>query len=298
MSYSLFHPLPCHHLQFRQKTLNLSTPKVMGVLNVTPDSFSDGGRFDTIDTALQHADEMIRHGVDIIDIGGESTRPNAPKVATDDELARVVPVVRAVRNEFGDDIWLSVDTSNPVVMSEAIQAGADMINDVRGLRRDGACQTVAHLGCPVVIMHSRGEPDTMNELAVYDDVVGQVVAELECSVNHAMSAGVKREQIVIDIGMGFAKNHTHHVALMQNLDKIIAHFDLPMLFGVSRKRFLGEVLMGSGLDYLQDHTPTDRDNIGTLAHLLAIQQGASIVRVHDVKHMVQAVKLWQTLATN
>ena len=289
----LFKKLPQKTLQFRQKMLDLSTPKVMGVLNVTPDSFSDGGRFNTIDTALKHADEMIRYGVDIIDIGGESTRPNAPKVALGDELSRVVPVVRAIRDEFGDGIWLSVDTSCPVVMDEAVQAGVDMVNDVRGLRRDGACQMVASLGCPVVIMHNRGEPDTMNDLAVYDDAVGEVVAELESGVNRAVSAGVKREQIVIDVGMGFAKNHAHHVDLIQNLDKIIAHFDLPMLFGVSRKRFLGEILMGSGLDYLQNHTPTDRDSIGTLAHFLAIQQGASIVRVHDVKAMVQAVGVYQ-----
>ncbi|STY99746.1 Dihydropteroate synthase [Moraxella lacunata] len=284
-------------LFFNNKTLSLSTPKIMGVLNVTPDSFSDGGRFNSIDTALRHADEMIRWGVDIIDIGGESTRPNAPSVATDTELDRVVPVVEALRAEFGKDVWLSLDTSNPAVMEQGVRAGADMVNDVRGLRRDGACDVVARLDCPVVIMHSRGEPDTMtqtmNSLANYDDVVREVIGELDRDIQNVLNAGVRRENIVIDVGMGFAKNHAHHIALMQHLDTIIAHFGLPMLFGVSRKRFLGEIL--STFVPAQDHAPTDRDVIGTVAHLLAIQKGASIVRVHDVAHMAQAIKMWQIL---
>lgn len=284
-------------LYFNNKTLSLSTPKIMGVLNVTPDSFSDGGRFNSIDTALRHADEMIRWGVDIIDIGGESTRPNALSVATNTELDRVIPVVKALRSEFGKDIWLSLDTSNPAVMEQGICVGADMVNDVRGLRRDGACDVIAHLDCPVVIMHSRGEPDTMtqtmNSLANYDDVVREVMSELDRDIQNALNAGVRRENIVIDVGMGFAKNHAHHIALMQNLDKIQAHFNLPMLFGVSRKRFLGDIL--STFPIAQDHTPTDRDVIGTVAHLLAIQKGASIVRVHDVAHMAQAIKMWQTI---
>lgn len=284
-------------LYFNNKTLSLSTPKIMGVLNVTPDSFSDGGRFNTRDTALRHADEMIRWGVDIIDIGGESTRPNAPSVTTETELDRVVPVAEALRAEFGDDIWLSLDTSNPTVMEQGIRAGADMVNDVRGLRQDGACNVVARLDCPVVIMHSRGEPDAMtqmmNSLANYDDVVRDVIGELDKDVKNALNAGVRRENIVIDMGMGFAKNHAHHIMLMKNLDNIIAHFGLPMLFGVSRKRFLGEIL--STFAPAQDHTPIDRDMIGTVAHLLAIQKGVSIVRVHDVAHMAQAIKMWQTL---
>ena len=285
-------------LHFNHKTLDLSAPRIMGVLNVTPDSFSDGGRFNSIDTALRHADEMIRWGVDIIDIGGESTRPNAPSVATDTELGRVIPAVQALQAEFGDEVWLSLDTSNPVVMDQGIRAGADMINDVRGLRRDGACDVVARLDCPVVIMHSRGEPDTMtqtmNSLANYDDVAREVISELDRDIRNALNAGVRRENIVIDVGMGFAKNHAHHIALMQHLDTIIAHFGLPMLFGVSRKRFLGEIL--STFAPVQDHAPTDRDVIGTVAHLLAIQKGASIVRVHDVAHMAQAIKMWQMVS--
>lgn len=273
------------------KTLDLSTPKIMGVLNVTPDSFSDGGQFNTLNTALNHAKTMLEWGVDIIDIGGESTRPNAPVVDTTTELDRVMPVVQALKAEFGDMLWLSLDTSNPTVMEQGIQAGADMVNDVRGLRREGACQKVATLNCPVVIMHSRGEPDTMNSLACYADVVSEVIGELERDVQNALTAGVMRENVIIDVGMGFAKNHDHHVTLMKNLDKIQAHFNLPMLFGVSRKRFLGEIL--GQFSPAKDHTPIDRDPIGTVAHLLAIQKGANIVRVHDVAMMAQAVAMWK-----
>lgn len=281
-------------LHFRQKTLDLSKSKIMGILNVTPDSFSDGGRFDSVDNALRHVDEMLAWGVDIIDIGGESTRPNAPVVDTDTELHRVVPVIEALRAKFGDELWLSLDTSNPTVMAKGIQAGVDIINDVRGLRRTGACEVVAKLDCPIIIMHSRGEPDTMNGLACYENVVADVMNELGQNVQNALNAGVKRDKIIIDVGMGFAKNYEHHVALMQNLDNIQAHFDLPMLFGVSRKRFLGEIL--NTFAPAQDHKPTDRDMIGAVAHLLAIQKGANIVRVHDVASMAQALKMYQTVS--
>lgn len=280
-----------HILNFRQKTLDLSAPKIMGILNVTPDSFSDGGRYDSVDNALCHANEMLAWGVDIIDIGGESTRPNAPIINTDTELDRVLPIIQAIRDNFGQEIWLSLDTSNPIVMEQGIQAGADIVNDVRGLRRDGARQTVARLDCPTIIMHSRGEPDTMNNLTHYDNVVSEVISELERDVTDALSAGIQRANIIIDVGMGFAKNHDHHVTLMKNLDKIQAYFNLPMLFGVSRKRFLGEIL--GQFSPAKDHTPIDRDPIGTVAHLLAIQKGANIVRVHDVAMMAQAVAMWQ-----
>ncbi|WFF39311.1 dihydropteroate synthase [Moraxella nasibovis] len=272
------------------KTLELSTPKIMGVLNVTPDSFSDGGRFTAIDTALRHVDEMMAWGVDIIDIGAESTRPNAAPVSDELELARLTPIVRELKKTH-PNLWLSIDTSSPVVMEQMANLGADIWNDVRGLRRAGAVEMASRLDLPVVIMHSRGEPDTMNELAVYDDVVRDVVGELGASVQNALNAGVKRENIIIDVGMGFAKNHEHHVALMKNLDKIQAYFNLPMLFGVSRKRFLGEIL--GQFPPAQNHTPTDRDMIGAVAHLLAIQKGANIVRVHDAASMAQALKMWQ-----
>lgn len=277
------------------KTLELSTPKVMGILNVTPDSFSDGGRYHGADRAMAHVESMIADGVHIIDIGGESTRPNAATVSTDEELRRVVPVVQAIRQHFGDEIWLSVDTSNPQVMQAGVESGADIINDVRALRRDGAAQMAASLGVPVVLMHSRGEPDTMNELTVYTDVIREVIDELSHSIERAVSAGVAREQLVIDVGMGFAKTYEHHKVLMSQLDTFIEEFDLPMLFGVSRKRFLGEILQRTGLDSLQNHQPHDRDVIGAGMSLMAVQQGASIVRVHDVAKSVQMLSMWQQI---
>lgn len=277
------------------KTLELSTPKVMGILNVTPDSFSDGGRYHGVDRAMAHVESMIADGVHIIDIGGESTRPNAAIVSTDEELWRVVPVVQAIRQHFGDEIWLSVDTSNPQVMQAGVESGADIINDVRALRRDGAVQMAASLGVPVVLMHSRGEPDTMNELTVYTDVIREVIDELSHSIERAVSAGVAREQLVIDVGMGFAKTYEHHKVLMSQLNTFIEELDLPMLFGVSRKRFLGEILQRTGVDSLQNHQPHDRDVIGAGMSLLAVQQGASIVRVHDVAKSVQMLSMWQQI---
>ncbi len=292
---SVFRPLPNHQLTFRGKVLDLSTPKVMGILNVTPDSFSDGGQFNTVEKALLHAKQLIQDGADIIDIGGESTRPNAAPVLADEELTRVVPVVRAIRQTLGDEVWLSVDTSSPIVMEAAIKNGVDMINDVRALRRDGACQVASEFDCPVVLMHSRGEPSTMNALANYDDVVADVVRELMASIDKATTAGVKQENIVIDVGMGFAKNYQHHKQLMNELKRVQELLNYPMLFGVSRKRFLGELLQKMPFVDLQNHTPIDRDGLGVLVHFMAILQGASIVRVHDVKMMAQAVAFWKLM---
>ncbi len=286
-----------HCLKFRQKTLDLSTPKVMGVLNVTPDSFSDGGQFNSVDKAIAHAETMINFGVDIIDIGGESTRPNAPIVSTDEELSRVIPVVEKIRKQFGDDIWLSVDTSNPVVMQQSIDVGADIINDVRALAYKGAKQMVAQLNCPVVLMHNRGNPRTMDDLIDYTDVINNITDELQDAITQAVNAGIDHKNIIIDIGMGFAKGYREHKMLINHLSDIIQHFKLPMLFGVSRKRFLGEILGQMQLPYLDNHLASERDMVGVIAHLLAIKQGVQIVRVHDVKNMVQAIKAYQ-LFTN
>ena len=282
-------------LNSRGKILDLSTPKVMGILNVTPDSFSDGGRFTNIDSILTHCQQMIDDGVDIIDIGGESTRPNASAVGSELELERVIPAVKAIRQAFGQEIWLSLDTSNPAVMEQGILAGADMINDVRALGRDGALAMAASLDVPVVLMHSRGEPDTMNDLAVYDNVIDDIKAELNNKIEQALNVGIKKSHLLVDVGMGFAKNFNHHHAIMQNLDELIAFFGLPMLFGVSRKRFLGELLQGTGVQAWQTHTPADRDVLGAGMSLLAVQAGAKIVRVHDVAKSVQLLSMWRQL---
>ena len=295
---SLFQPLPNYKVSSRDKTLDLSQPHVMGILNVTPDSFSDGGQFTAIDSAITHAKDMIGAGATIIDIGGESTRPNAAAVSTEEEVQRVVPVVKAIRQQLGDigkDIWLSIDTSNPIIMQAAFEAGADIWNDVRALKREGAAEMAAKLDVPVMLMHMRGEPTTMNNLAQYDDVTKEVSTELTARIVEVTSLGVKREKIIIDPGFGFAKNYEHHCALLSELERLQT-LGLPMMFGISRKRFLAEVLSKSGVEALANTQALERDAVGTAAGIFALQQGASIIRTHNVAMMQQAVTLWQQLS--
>ena len=292
---SLFQPLPSYKVSSRDKTLDLSQPHVMGILNVTPDSFSDGGQFTAIDSAITHAKDMIGAGATIIDIGGESTRPNAAIVATNEELQRVIPVVKAIRQQLGDGVWLSIDTSNPIVMQAAFEAGADIWNDVRALKREGAAKMAAKLDVPVMVMHMRGEPTTMNNLAQYDDVTKEVSTELTARIVEVTSLGVKREKIIIDPGFGFAKNYEHHCALLSELQRL-QDLGLPMMFGISRKRFLAEVLRKSGVEALANTQALERDAVGTAAGIFALQQGASIIRTHNVAMMQQAVTLWQQLS--
>ena len=293
---SLFQVLPTYAVTSRDKTLDLSQPHIMGILNVTPDSFSDGGQFNAIDSALAHAKEMIAAGATIIDIGGESTRPNADAVAPTEERQRVVPVIKVIRQQLGNDIWLSIDTSDPTVMQAAFEAGADIWNDVRALKRDGAAAMAAKLDIPVMLMHMRGEPTTMNNLAQYDDVIEEVSAELAARIDEVTSIGVKREKIIIDPGFGFAKDYDHHRALLSQLTRLQA-LGLPVMFGISRKRFLAEVLSKSGVEDVAITQAIERDAVGTAAGLFALQQGASIIRTHNVAMMQQAVALWQQLST-
>ena len=292
---SLFESLPKYEISGRNKTLDLSQPHVMGILNVTPDSFSDGGQFTAIDRAVAHCQQMIADGATIIDIGGESTRPNASIVATNDEIQRVVPVVRSISKHLGQEVWLSIDTSNPAVMQAAFDAGADIWNDVRALKREGAVALAAKLDIPVMLMHMRGEPTTMNDLAQYTDVVQEVTVELAARIEKVTSLGVKRENIIIDPGFGFAKDYEHHCALLKHLDELKS-LGLPMMFGISRKRFLAEVLTKSGAGSVITTQAVERDAIGTAAGIFAIQQGASIIRTHNVSMMQQAVALWHQLS--
>lgn len=291
---SLFQPLPSYTVTSRDKILDLSQPHIMGILNVTPDSFSDGGQFNAIDKAVAHCKDMMEAGATIIDIGGESTRPNAEAVATDEEVQRVVPVVTAIRQQL-NDIWLSIDTSNPEVIQAAFDAGADIWNDVRALKREGAAEMAANLDIPVMLMHMRGEPTTMNNLAQYNDVIGEVMTELQLRINEVTSVGVKRENIIIDPGFGFAKDYEHHLALLSKLTSL-QMLGLPMMFGVSRKRFLAEVLANSGIEALVSTQAVERDVVGAAAGLLALQQGASIIRTHNVAMMQQSVALWRQLS--
>lgn len=292
---SLFESLPKYEISGRNKTLDLSQPHVMGILNVTPDSFSDGGQFTAIDKAVAHCQQMIADGATIIDIGGESTRPNADAVETHEEIQRVVPVVRSIRKHLGQEVWLSIDTSNPAVMQAAFDAGADIWNDVRALKREGAVALAAKLDIPVMLMHMRGEPTTMNDLAQYTDVVQEVTVELAARIEKVTSLGVKRENIIIDPGFGFAKDYEHHCALLKHLDELKS-LGLPMMFGISRKRFLAEVLTKSGAGSVITTQAVERDAIGTAAGIFAIQQGACIIRTHNVSMMQQAVALWHQLS--
>ena len=292
---SLFQPLASYSVTSRDKVLDLSQPHIMGILNVTPDSFSDGGQFNAIVKAVAHCQEMIAAGATIIDIGGESTRPNAEAVATNEEIKRVVPVVTAIRQQLGNDIWLSIDTSNPEVIQAAFEAGADIWNDVRALKRDGAPEMAAKLDIPIMLMHMRGEPTTMNNLAQYDDVIKDVSTELAARVDEVINHGVKRENIIIDPGFGFAKDYEHHLALLSQMTSLQT-LGLPMMFGISRKRFLAEVLANSGVEAVATTQPIERDTVGTTAAIFALQQGASIIRTHNVAMMQQAVALWQQLS--
>ncbi|MEQ1067030.1 dihydropteroate synthase [Acinetobacter sp. XH1741] len=275
--------LPEQILQCGELQLDLSRPHIMGILNVTPDSFSDGGKHDQLDQAIAHALTMVEQGATIIDIGGESTRPGASQVAVEEEIRRVVPVVDALAKY---NIILSIDTSQPEVMRSAKAVGAHIWNDVRALTRPNALQTAVELDIPVVIMHMRGEPTTMNQLDQYTDVTLDVIAELQQRVNEALNAGVKKQNIIIDPGFGFAKNAHQNLKLLKEFWKL-NEMGYPILSGLSRKRFIGEALHGAA---------ADQRAVGSVTgHLLSIQQGASIVRAHDVKAMHDAILVWKAM---
>jgi len=273
-------PLPKQTLQCKDVSLDLARPHIMGILNVTPDSFSDGGKYNHKEQALQYALQMIKDGATIIDIGGESTRPGATPVSIKEELQRVIPVVDALAQH---DVIISVDTSEPEVIRQAVKKGAHIWNDVRALSRPDALAVAAELDIPVVIMHMRGEPTTMNQLANYEDVVEEVLRELTVRVEAAIAAGVRADNIIIDPGFGFAKNASHNLKLLQDFWRL-NELGYPVLSALSRKRFIGEALEGAEVK--------DRIIGSVTAHLLSIQQGASIVRVHDVKATSDAIKIW------
>ncbi len=257
------------------------SPRVMGVLNVTPDSFSDGGRWTGRDAAVRHAVEMVEAGADIIDIGGESTRPGAADVPLPEELDRVVPVIEALRAELDSAIVLSVDTSKPEVMRAAAAAGAGLLNDVYALRREGALEAAAGTGLPVCLMHMQGDPRTMQREPRYDDVVGEVESFLLERAEAAMAAGIAQEHILIDPGFGFGKTVDHNLELLRALPRLCAH-DYPLLAGLSRKSML-QGLTGRAVD---------ERLAGSLALALAAARGgAAIVRVHDVAETVDALRV-------
>lgn len=261
------------------KSLDLSHPQVMGILNVTPDSFSDGGQFLAQDSALAQAKQMVVDGAGIIDVGGESTRPGAAVVSVDEEIARVVPVIEAIQSEL--DIPISIDTSKPEVMHAAINAGAGLINDVRALTVEGALLAAVDCNVPVCLMHAQGSPQTMQDDPRYDDVVGNVIEFLLERVNVCEQAGIARDKLILDPGFGFGKRATHNLQLMKHLSRVVEQ-GLPVLVGVSRKSMIGELLNVSVEERLAASL--------SLA-ALSVWQGAKIIRSHDVRETVQAIMM-------
>lgn len=266
-------------LTVRDMAFDLSHPRVMGILNVTPDSFSDGGRHNSLNDALLHAHALISAGATMIDVGGESTRPGAAEVSEEEEIERVVPVVEAIARRF--EVFISVDTSKPGVIRESANAGAHLINDVRSLREPGALEAAAASGLPVCLMHMQGEPRTMQQAPHYEDLMGEVNAFFQQHIARCTAAGIAKQKLLLDPGFGFGKNLAHNYQLLARLSEF-HHFGLPLLVGMSRKSMIGQLL----------NVPPEQRTIGSVAcAVIAAMQGAQIVRVHDVKETVEAMRV-------
>ena len=267
------------------RILRLDRPRVMGIVNVTPDSFSDGGAHDSVDAAVAHGLRLVAEGADLLDIGGESSRPGAGEVPVDEELRRVMPVIERLAAQV--EVPISIDTSKPEVMRAAVAAGAGMINDVLALRREGAMEAASALGVPVVLMHMQGEPRSMQDAPDYDDVVAEVHRFLTERIFVAEMAGIAKRNIVADPGFGFGKNTRHNLQLLAQLQRF-TELGVPVLAGLSRKKTIGEL---TGQD-----DPRDRVSGSVAAHLIAAQHGALLLRVHDVAATVVALKVWNAVA--
>lgn len=267
-------------LQCGQYSLDLSQPRVMGILNVTPDSFSDGGRYFDRQRAVEHALRLVEEGADILDIGGESTRPGAEPVPEAEELRRVLPVLEALVPAVG--VPISVDTSKPAVMRAAAEAGASLLNDVYALRRPGAVEAAAATGLPVCLMHMLGEPRSMQANPQYADLLGEIGTFLRTRAAAAEAGGVLRERILLDPGFGFGKTQAHNLVLLRDLGTLTAA-GYPLLVGLSRKSMLGRILDGA--------PPEQRVHASVAAAVLAVREGAALVRVHDVKPTVDALRV-------
>jgi dihydropteroate synthase len=269
--------LHCGKFQF-----DLSRPLVMGIVNVTPDSFSDGGHHSSTDAAIAHAVQLIEDGADILDIGGESTRPSAAEVGVQEELDRVLPVIEGLR---GISVPISIDTWKPEVMRAALAAGACMVNDVNALQEAGALKVVASTDAAVCLMHKQGVPQTMQQQPQYLDVIAEVSAFLRQRMEAVEAAGIARDRIVLDPGFGFGKTLAHNLDLLRELETFCA-LGLPVLAGLSRKSMLGAI---TGREV------NERVTASVVAALLAVQRGAGIVRVHDVRETVDALKIWNAV---
>lgn len=273
-------------LYLRNDFVDLDVPVIMGILNVTPDSFSDGGRFLKNGDALKQAEQMIKNGASIIDVGGESTRPGAGAVSADQEIDRILPVIEAIKNRF--DTIVSVDTyKERVAKSAVLEAGADMINDISALAfSDGMADTVAQLDVPVILMHIKGTPDNMQKDPYYQDVIAELKQYFYSRINFALSRGIKKEKLIIDPGIGFGKRLQDNIEIIKRLAEF-KEFDAPILMGISRKSFLGTL---SG-----ESDPIEREAETIAANIISMLNGASIIRVHHVKNAVKTIKILKNL---
>lgn len=272
-------------LQTPKREIPLKSPVVMGILNVTPDSFSDGGRFASIDAALKRAEQMIAEGAGILDVGGESTRPGCSRVSSDEEISRVVPIIKAMTDRF--DTPVSIDTSKSEVAAASVEVGAELINDISGLRWEPSIAAIAAAsGAGLILMHSRGSFETMHSQPPVDDIVAEVRSGLALSIQAAREAGVIDRQIALDIGIGFGKTFEQNLELLAKLDRITDEFEsYPVLVGTSRKSFIGKIL---------DNAPPSERLGGSLASaIIAVMRGARLLRVHDVKETVAALRVWE-----
>ncbi|WP_447065363.1 dihydropteroate synthase [Vibrio alginolyticus] len=268
------------------KSLDLSRPHVMAILNVTPDSFSDGGKYNSIELALAQVDKMIKAGVSIVDVGGESTRPGAPDVSLEEELRRVVLVIKAIREKY--DVWISVDTSKAEVMRQAIDAGADLINDIRSLQEPGALEVAAEANLPICLMHMKGQPRTMQVDPHYDDLMGDVSAFLEERIAACEAAGIDKSQLILDPGFGFGKTIEHNYHMLAHLEKF-HEFGLPILAGMSRKSMIFKLL---------DKPAAECTNASVVCATIAAMKGAQIIRVHDFEETIEAMKVVEMTKNN
>ncbi|PXY89294.1 dihydropteroate synthase [Gilliamella apis] len=273
-------------IRFQNHVMDLSFPQVMGIVNMTPDSFSDGGNYNNLDDAMRRVDNMIQAGATFIDVGGESTRPGAADVSTSEELDRVIPLVEKIARYF--DVWISVDTSKPEVITEAAKAGAHLINDIRALTLPGALQAAQKTELPVCIMHMQGDPKTMQNAPHYQqDIYQEVDSFFTEHIQRCVTADIAREKIILDPGFGFGKTLAHNYRLLATLEKF-HHFNLPILVGMSRKSMVGQVL----------NVPPKERVLGSVScAVIAAMKGAQIIRVHDVKETFDAMRIVQaTLA--
>ncbi|MCD9510500.1 dihydropteroate synthase [Photobacterium phosphoreum] len=266
------------------KALDLTTPQVMGIVNITPDSFSDGGKYHQLESALRHVESMIEAGTAIIDIGGESTRPGAADVNVERELARVIPVIAAIRQRF--DCWISIDTSKALVMTEAVNAGADLINDVRALQEVGALDAAAKANVPICLMHMQGQPRTMQSDPHYVDLITDVNQFLNERIQACEQYGITRQQLILDPGFGFGKTMAHNYQLLAQLEQF-HQFGLPLLAGMSRKSMISKLLNKPPMDCVA----------GSLAcATIAAMKGAQIIRVHDAQETIDVIRVCNIVA--